>query len=124
MSEFDAGKNKYRVRRLNAFQQFDIARPLFPVITDIVEAAQSGMKPGDVMRVVGEAIAAMKTEDAHKILKMCLLGAERQSGAGWAAVYLPGPDRMMFEDIGLMEMMTIAMKVIEEHLKDFFSGQP
>lgn len=125
--EFEVNGFTYRAGKLNAFQQFDIARRLAPLMSEITGSIQDLAGPelhAEVIRVVALALSKMSDADCHYILSLCLSVVTRKVNDAWAAIYLASAGRFMFEDIQMPEMLAITMKVIETNLSGFFDGRP
>jgi len=106
---------EYQLAKLNAMTQFHVSRRLMPVL-----ASMSG--EGDVMTKIMKAVGDLTDEDSEYIIGKCLSGCLRQrdDGKGWAKIYNNG--NLLFEDIGLGEIIKLTMATIEENLSGFFTG--
>lgn len=106
MSEIEVGGNRYRLGRLNAFEQHHVLRRLG----------------------VGGLLSEAKADaDSEYVMKLCLSVVERQQKAGWAPVVTkpttkgdPTTSQLVFDDIKLMELYELVGKVVDENLGDFF----
>lgn len=132
MSEVEITSNTYRIGRLNAFAQFHIARRIAPLLqslgTAVMDLPRGGAGDDDTMKSLGpiaEALAKMSDEDCNYVLHACLSVCQRkQQGGQWARVQAPNGAGLMFEDIGLAELMQIALATIQENLSNFFPAAP
>lgn len=138
MSELAIGGNNYRIGKLTPFQQFHIARRLAPVLFALGSSAEQaadklrasiegqGLDTLSVYGPVADVLSKMSDADSEYVLGTCLAVVHRQQGASWAAVHAQGGG-LMFQDIGLAEMMQLAVAVLKENLGNFFgagSDQP
>lgn len=127
MVEFSIGENYYSSGKLNAFQQFHVARKLGPILVKMGPvAAQALSNPDagiDLLGPVLEALAEMSEEDCNFVLSRCLSVVKRRQGNGpWAAVWHDGAKRLLFEDIDMPVMIQIAMQVIGDNLGSFLGA--
>lgn len=120
--DFEVGGHKYRSMKLDAFRQFHIARKLAPVIGAIAPALQAAEK-GDgwsALLPLAQVISTLPEEDCNFVLQACLAATQRQVGnVGWQPVWNVSAKALQFEDIGLVEMIHIAVQVIQENLGNF-----
>lgn len=126
MAEFSIGDNQYRSGRMNAFQQFHVARKLGPVLAKIGPAIMQASDQDWLARLepLVEAMAAMPEEDCNYILTRCLAVVSRFQGAAWAQVWNEPAKRLMFEDIDMSVMIQIAIQVLGDNLSNFFTVPP
>ncbi len=141
MAEFQIGGSLYRTKgKIDARQQFHIARRLAPLVGQIVslgpllQTALSGpaIDPSAVEALIvpfSTALAKIPDEDCDYVLDRCLsvVQAQRTQPNGavvWADVWSGRVGRMMFEDITLPQMMQIAAEVLQENLAGFFAIAP
>lgn len=142
--DFEVGGVKYRAAKMDAFSQFHVARKLAPVfaamggLADVVVAhSVGGEKGGDdvVARASGsalakltEAVSQLSDDDSEAVLIRCLSVVSRitetAAGASLAPVWSVQAKRFMFADIGLMQMIQIAVHVIQDSLADFTGALP
>jgi len=124
MTEFVVGGQQYRATKMDTFKQFHVARRLLKVISTLAPMMKDGRVDNvlDALPIMAAAIGEMRDEDADYILKVCLEHCQRNSGGVWGKVR--AGDVLMFEDIGLPEMMQITWKVIEENLASFMPALP
>ncbi|MCX5516235.1 hypothetical protein C3941_19795 [Kaistia algarum] len=129
MAEFEVGGIAYKSRKMDAFQQFHVARKLTPAVAPFMQslapmlAAGAGL--GDdlvgAMMPLMQAIAAMPAEDCDFVIQSCLAVVDRQQsgGAGWSPVFNRDAKRMMFEDIDMPQMLAITVRVIQDNVGSF-----
>ncbi len=135
--ELTIGAGEYSTRKLNAFQQFHVARRLAPMIWALGEGMISQLKgeaaaipAGDfdasglfALKASAEVLARMSNEDSEFILKTCLGAVTRKQPGGWARIQAENGN-MLFEDIDLPCMMQLTMTVIRENLGNFLNALP
>jgi hypothetical protein len=145
MLEFTVREHRYRSRKMNARQQFHVARRLGPLFGQLLSMAPAlaqapnpnGETPGETtmafehaLEGFASALARVPDADCDYVLDRCMEATQRLSGTGngaqpvWADVWNPRAARMMFEDINLPEMMQIASEVLRDNLGNFFSMSP
>jgi hypothetical protein len=111
----------YRSGKLNARQQFHVARRLAPVLGGLATASQG--KTDDFatfLQPIADAIAGMSDADCDYVLDTCLAVVQRQQGSSWANILVN--KSQMFDDIDMGVMLQLAAKVITENLGGFFQG--
>lgn len=125
--ETEINGQQYRTGKLNAIQQFHVARRLAPALWAMGAAAAGAeltdlSDAGALMKLgpVAEALAKMSDADTEYILKTCMSVVARQQGQGWAAVQAQNGSALMFEDIDLPVMMRLTFVVVQENLGNFF----
>lgn len=141
MIEFTVSDQTYRASRMNAMTQFHVTRRLTPALAkfgDILPKL-AAMKPDEAKDVgrevamtsiatLGEAFGSvmneLSDEDAEYVIYACLAVCERKGIAPgtWAKILILEHKALMFQDIGLPEMLAIASKVLQDQLANFFSG--
>lgn len=131
MAEFEVAGTAYKSRKMDAFQQFHIARKLTPAVAPFMHslapllAISSGaVQPADMVDALMplmQAIAAMPTEDCDFVIHSCLAVVDRQQpgGLGWAPLFNREAKRMMFDDIDMPQMMAITARVIQDNVASF-----
>jgi hypothetical protein len=148
MLEFIVGEHHYRARKMNAFQQFHVARRLAPVISEVltmgdllakagvVAPPADGEEPpapdlGKLIVPFADALSKVSDGDCNYVLGACLSMVQRQQGgngqgpATWADIWSERAKAMMFEDINAMPpMMEIVMHVLQDNLLGFFGAAP
>lgn len=119
--EFEISGQQYRSGRLNARQQFHVARRLAPVFGGLAEASQGNAADfAHFLQPLTDAIAGISDTDCDYILDTCLGVIQRQQGSAWAPVFVN--KSQMFDDIDMAVMLQMAAKVIQENLGGFFQG--
>lgn len=141
--EFTHGQNTYRAGKLPAMTQLHVVRRLAPFLSALMGALPGGQaqtllkaaKEGDEtngkaeaaqlgLAAIGpllDAVAAMPDEQVDYVINACLSVVERrQSAGGWAPVMSSGG--LMFEDLGMVDLLGIARHVLSRDLAGFFGG--
>lgn len=134
--ELSLGGHEYRTGRLDAFQQFHIARKIAPVLAAFARAAADSpellpspespasddISLAKVIGPIADALSSMPDKDAESVVAICLSVCTRSAGANqWSRVMSPGNSpRLMFEDLTLTEMMGITINTITENMGSFF----
>ncbi|PXV60885.1 hypothetical protein SAMN04487785_11321 [Dyella jiangningensis] len=120
--EFEISGQTYQSGRLNARQQFHVARRLAPVLGGLADASAAGAESfSKFLQPIAEAISGMSDGDCDYVLDTCLSVVRRQQGPSWAPV-MSSSKAMMFDDIDMSVMLQLASKVIQENLGNFFPG--
>jgi hypothetical protein len=119
--DFEINGQQYRSGKLNARQQFHVARRLAPVLGGLATASQGNTEDfATFLQPIADAIAGMSDADCDYVLDNCLAVVKRQQGSAWANIFVN--KAQMFEDIDMGVMLQIASKVITENLGGFFQG--
>lgn len=136
MSQFTCGAHTYRAGVLDARAQFHIVRRLAPFLSSLaptlgkVQAVKAGggkasdMTPEDMMQVlpgIAEALSSLDDATADYVIFGLLAVVTRQQdqGLGWAPVSTG--TMLMFTDISMPQMITIAGRALMANLGDFFA---
>jgi hypothetical protein len=78
--------------------------------------------PEKVFEPVAQAISGLTDADSEYVLNACLDQVQIQQGQIWSKVRVN--NRLMFEFIGLAEMMQITFAVLQDNFASFFHGLP
>lgn len=118
---------QYRIGKLNAMQQFHVARRVAPALTGLVSVfGGASADRADFAKALGplaDAVARMPDADAEYVLGTCLAVVSRQTDpTTWAPVWREG--LLVFDDIDLKAMMQLAAKVIQGNLGNIFGALP
>ncbi|MBC3230756.1 phage tail assembly chaperone [Serratia fonticola] len=129
--EFEIKGHKYRSNKLNTFEQLKVSRKLLPVLSGLLgeikvfKQLQSGQITIEdaiktALPTIAQTLSDMSEEDSNAILHPCLAVVLRQQGTGYVAIFANG--QLMFDDIGLMEMLQITARVVADSLGNFLDG--
>ncbi len=135
MNEFTIKNRTYRTCRMDAFQQLHVARRLLPILAKIPDMIGCGLEAivqnpesavaGIVEHIgrinldaIAETLARLEQGDVDYILNACLDSVQVKDSGVWAQVRKNGV--LMYDCIGMREMLGIAVNVIKDNLGDFF----
>lgn len=127
-TEFQINGQTYKAGKLDAFKQFHIVRRLAPLLagmSDVLRggptAAMARLKEdplGAALPII-ECLGKMPDDEANYVITSCLSVVQRQQAQiGWANLTSSQGD-LMFEDIGMPEMLQITWKVLESNVMGF-----
>ena len=132
MIEFTIGEHNYRTnRKLDPFEQLDVARKLAPLIAKLASRLAfraASTQEGDdatgffsLMEPVIQGLAEMQTVDVNHVTQLCVSVVQRQQGQQWAPIWNSAAKRLMFNDdsIDAMALLQISWQVIQENLGNF-----
>ena len=126
----------YRIGKLNAIQQFHIARRMAPVLAVLGESVgalvsllpKPGQQVGDTelpdgvipaLASAAEVMAQMSDADSEYVIYTCLGVVARKQGEVYAPIL--GPQRQfMFSDIEMPAMLQLTFAVVKDNLGSFF----
>ena len=123
--EFELNGQTYAVGKIDARAQFHIIRRLAPVLGEIAPAAASGNMTGlDALPPLAAAIAGLSDADADYCLfgLLAVVRRKQPQGMGWGPVATG--NTLMYEDIGMVEMLQLAWKALEFNMSGFFAALP
>lgn len=120
--DFEVSGIQYRSGKMNARQQFHVARKLGPILAKIGPSNKSNLTMIQLLEPAVDALAEMPEKDCDYVLNRCLAVVRRQSGTGWARVFDEQSEKMLFEDIDLAAMIQIAMNVLGDNLGNFIGA--
>jgi len=129
LASFDTGGHTYRISKLNAFDQFNIARRLSQALVPLGNLRQAAdERPDDkALALAFVTLAAnLAEDDVTKSMTTLLASVERSLGAGqgWARITTP-QGTLMYEDIDLVDLNVIIVKTLDANrLIDFFVAPP
>jgi hypothetical protein len=125
VAEFEVAGKQYRSAKMNAFQQFHVARKLGPIFAKLGPNAirtDPDASLIDMLEPVVDALAAMPEEDCNYILFRCLAVVQRGDAGRWTPIWNENAKRLMFEDIDMSEMIQICMQVLGDNLGPFIAA--
>jgi hypothetical protein len=121
---------EYRISRLNAFDQFDVARAIAPFVPALVPILKAFAAQGDDQQKMDSLIAAsqpfldtlarMPKADSRMVINTCLSVASRRQGNKWSP--LMRDEQLMFSDIDLSTVLPLVVRVIRDSLGPFIGG--
>jgi len=127
MNEFVVGGHTYKARKMDATTQLHVARRLSPLIGAFKDALppRKGDEPLSLMDVkiepLAAALAAMPDDVVDYVLSNTLSLVQRKMDGdrGWAPVWTSAAKRPMFDDIGMIEMLSICVRVVLDNIGPF-----
>ncbi|PRI21529.1 phage tail assembly chaperone [Pectobacterium versatile] len=136
--EFTLNGVEYRAAKLSVFDQLKVCRKLLPVLSSVVSdlstlrgaAEKTANDSREVDRAINvilpkiaDVVADMPDESVDAILHPCLKVVSRKSAVGnWTSIFSDG--QLMFEDIDLFTMLSIAGRVVADNLGNFLHELP
>lgn len=138
--EFSCGQHTYSAGKLDARAQFHVVRRLTPflkgvipilaklqgsgnlkqTLSDMKDPSKAAESAAEVLPQLADIIAGMDDETADYVIFTLLSVVKRkqENGLGWAPV--TAGNSMMFVDIGMAEMLTLAGRSLVANLGSFF----
>lgn len=139
MVDIELNGNTYRIGKLSALLQGQLARRITPLVPKAVPAIRalndmhqrakaSGVTVSvdDILDAAGslaplaDALADMKDEAFEQVVALCMSVVQRQQGTSWAAVSRNGV--MMFTDIEFDTMLPLVVQAVKLNLGNFIRG--
>jgi hypothetical protein len=122
-AEFTIGPHTYRAARLNARQQFDVARRLTNVLAMLGAEKSPEFKPtpDNFARAILFSAGSIPQADMDMALGTCLGVVKRRmpGDQGWAPI-ATSSGSLMYDDMGMPEMLEALWHVLSAHrLPDF-----
>lgn len=124
---------KYRIGRLNPRKQFHLSRRMAPFILALGKGAgsASSIKEGgdtlssmvQVFGPISQLLSEMPDDQVDYILTTCLSVVTRETGNGWARVQASNGE-LMFQELGMDDLIQLTMAVLKENLGNFFKALP
>jgi hypothetical protein len=131
MSQFSCGKYSYRAGAIDARSQFHIVRRMTPFLNGLVPLL-SGLKTIDEVKGIDqgaalkampaftEILAEMDDDTADYVIFGLLSTVTRDQGKGLGWAPVSNGKSLMFNDISMPEMLTLAGRSLAANLGDFF----
>lgn len=121
--EFIVGSHTYRAGKLDAMTQFHVSRRILPVFVGLAKGEGSMM---DQFRGAAEALASLNDDDANYVISRCLSVVQRKlnGDSGWASVWSQSANRLMMDDIDMVQMLQMAGEVLGHNLGNFIQSLP
>jgi hypothetical protein len=145
MAEVEIAGGRYRINRMNVFDQAHVARKVAPIwftmmggYAEIANKAQqinghlamaNGEDEGgiptqtmfEVMMPISEILAKMTDDDVNYVIFKCLSVCDRWNGSNWAKM-AQGTTLMFQETTTLEVLINLVMAVVNENLAPFLPG--
>jgi hypothetical protein len=123
--EHDDGTVRYRAGVLDAFKQLYVAKRLFPVLKGFTEIAGVNveMLSASSLDKFIDAVSGLKDEDLQFIISTCMSVVSKRDGKAWVRLTASN-GALMFEDMSLIETLTICWHVAKANLAGFTRGLP
>jgi hypothetical protein len=128
--EVPIGAHKYRINRLPAFTQMNVATEYRDILVALAMLKRDRPKNmtdqeyDDAIKLIIMSRAGMTAERRTAVVSECLAHVVRHSGQGWSPI-LAVPGMFQFADIGLDEISKLLHETFEHNkLLDFFSVGP
>ena len=130
MEQIEINGRSYTIKKLNAMQQFHVARRLAPILAAFVDGIPSasdvaGSLAGFDLTKIGEEVAALSDKDAEYILNTCLSSVtyrDEENQRDYSVQVKPGV--MRYDFIELPEMLRLTGEVIKLNLGGFIPAAP
>lgn len=123
---------KYRMAKLNVFDQLKVSRKLLPILAGVVSdfrqlKASIYVKDTDAalemaLPKIADAVASLSDEDTNAIIFPCLKVVSREHANSWVPVMTQ--DVMAFDDIDLLTMLSLVARVVADSLGNFLQELP
>lgn len=137
--DFDLGNRKFKLNKINAFEQFHIARRIAPILSDLLpllkdikksvltsDTANESDKLDEVAKMAGpvmNGLSKLSDEDANRVLFGLLSSVEMQQSTGnWLRV--ASSTMVMVQDLELPNLLQIAGRAFVYNLSGFFGALP
>lgn len=112
---------EYFTRKLDAFETFELARRLAPVLAVLSMQKDLALLKRGFAQSFTTLVGQMSRSDIDEIFSTCLIGATREERGRQAPVYVGG--KLMFSDIGIDDLLELVWDVIvKAKLIDFFAA--
>lgn len=125
--EIDVNGGRYQIGAMPATKQLHIARRLAPLVAGLAAAHKPGqaVEMAEAVQPIAAAFASLSDADTDYVVHECLKTVKRQIGGaqGWAPV-MSSAGTLMYEDIDLLTMIQLTVKVVETNLSPFLSALP
>lgn len=134
--DFQIGARKFKLNKINTFEQFHIVRRLLPILGELLPVLGKVQKLGKLdpekmseeqlqmfVPVIG-GLSKLSDEDANRVLLgLCsAVEMQQQPANNWARVATSAG--LMFEDLELPVIMQIAGRAFAYNMSGFFALMP
>jgi hypothetical protein len=128
MAEVQLEEHTYRTGRLTLIQQWEVFRRAGPILPMLSSEFLDGYKPAPgarwIMSAVSGLLARLNQEDADVIRQTALSAVERfdPTAQRWfPIVAMNGTGGVMYQDMGLLTMLELMDRVLQENMGSFFA---
>lgn len=142
MALFTIGEHDYRSDKLDALTQFNVSRRIIPVVIALAPLIIPGATEKDIALLITsdlsrnvaliqpalEAVAKMPDDDVNYVLAKCasrVFRANKNPSTGavdsWSPIWNSSAKSLQYDDLGMVDLITIVWNVLRENLEGFFS---
>jgi hypothetical protein len=113
--------NNYRISKLDAFAQLNIARKLAPISIMIERMMVEENKGKDSTFLVLLMLGQLPDAESEQVMRKCITAVAREEDQGRKYSPLCSPSgQLMYEDISMKALIDLTAHVITSNLGDFF----
>lgn len=134
--DFEIGAKKFKVNKINAFEQFHIVRRLAPILSDLIPIANKMSKKNkaqedqvdetdfEALGPIFMGIGKLSDEDANRVLLGLCSAIEMHQPKSNSWAYIVRGGNLMFSDFELPELLQLAGRAFQYNMAGFFSMLP
>lgn len=115
---------KYHIGKLNAFIQQDMLVDLIPIITPILSAKMDKNNDKESVGLLINEVSKLPRAKQHEIRNNLLSVVSRDLGKGLGQAPIISNGELMYDDIGLKELLKLQAQTLKHNFSDFFQSLP
>lgn len=126
--EFEIKGQQYRAAKLSVFEQLKVSRKLLPLLSGLLSEISviRQLKAGQIsmdeaiktaLPAVAQTLSDISEEDSNAVIHPCLAVVVIKQGKSHVPIFSNG--QLMFDDIDLMSMLEIVVRVVGDSLGNF-----
>lgn len=119
MRDFNLGDKNFRIGKIPAMRQFHILRRMSPLLSVIDPKADKGQ-----VELLTEALSSISDADADYIIYGLLAGVYVDNGQGLGFACVAPNGLLAYQNLNLVEIMTLAFEAIRENFLEFLGALP
>lgn len=118
--EIELNGVEYRLQKIDARKQFHIMRRLSPLFAELADAVNAKSADLEAFKTLADALAKMTDDDADYCLFGLLACVQKRQGKTYSRICVD--NQLMFADMGMPEMLQLAVKALQFNFGDFFKS--
>jgi hypothetical protein len=124
---FTVKDKEYSAGKLDAKRQFHVLRRLAPLLGGVVAHGGVNMNEDEGIGEFLNGIGTLPDDAADYVLDHCLSVVKRNDGGAWCAITAAAPNGhrvMQYDDMDMIEMLTVVFYVLRHNISGFFDALP
>jgi hypothetical protein len=124
MMDYNLNGIEYKIIKLDARSQFHIIRRLAPVLAGLAPSSSEETTEMDTLQSLMSAISGLSDDDSDYCVFGLLKAVSRKESNGLGYSPIVKNNSLMYQDIDMKGMLTLAWQVFSFNMSDFLAELP